>query len=71
MLTRLFLKCTLSITVGKEYPWTFKLDCEPVSNGGGGGGDSDDNDDEDCPTVKVKINGFPFQRVKVKRKKCS
>ena len=58
---------------GKEYPWTFKLDCEPVSSGGGGS-DSNDNEDEDdktCPTIKVKINGFPFQRIKVKAKRCS
>ncbi|MDE5068410.1 MAG: hypothetical protein O4752_04370 [Trichodesmium sp. St4_bin8_1] len=47
------------------------LDCAPnVTND-----DSDDEpgegEQESCPTVKVKVNGFPFQRVKVKRKKCS
>lgn len=53
-----------------------KLDCrkeDPQSEPGTDPDPDPDSDEENktCPTVKVKINGFPFQRVKVKRKKCS
>lgn len=55
--------------------WALKtfLDCKRGEPGSGSSEEPTigENEDKTCPTVKVKINGFPFQRVKVKRKKCS
>lgn len=47
------------------------LDCRWDPNSDSGSDESGGGEQENCPTVKVKINGFPFQRIKVKGKKCS